>query len=280
MKKTLVAILLIHYVPFLRADHLSREDPVEPFFTERAFLEKNLEMDIDIENDSDGENLAFSPGTTWVFYNWLQLGMEIPYQVSIPDQGATLSALSDIGLSVKVLLCCDTETGYTFLSVRGDVEIPSGDRSKDIGGDGSFGFSLVAGHGFTVFPSLEDLTVQVELAYSQQIRLTNEQLSLAEQFNLPDSREKAFIWNIAFAQKLAGGRFSPVLEVLGTSVVDALTDDDQGTIVKLGIGSWFVPFSDDHTLSNFSIGVGWNWPLTRFRDNEGEGVVIFELAFD
>lgn len=264
----------------VKAGHLAREDPVEPIFTERAFIEKNLELDIGIENGDGGVDLELSPGATWVFWDRLQLGLEVPYGISFSENESTRSNISDIGLSAKVLLCCETERGYTFLSVRGDVEIPSGDRSKDIGGEGSFGFALLGGHGFTVVPSLPDLTVQVELAYAQQIRLSEDQSIFARQFGLSDTREKEIDWNFAFAQQFAGGRFSPVFEVLGTSIVDGVNEDDEGTIVELSVGSWLVPFADDHTLNHLSIGFGWRWPVTDRRRNEGQGLVIFELAFD
>ena len=271
-------LLCCYSVP-VNASHLAREDPVEPIFTEPAFLEKELELDVGIENDFDGVNLEFSPVASW-FWDRLQLGLEVPYGISFSENEPTQSNLSDIGLSAKVLLCCETERGYTFISVQGEVKIPSGDRSKDIGGEGSFGFALLGGHGFTIVPSMPDLTVQVELAYEQQIRVAEDQSMFARQFGLSNTRDKEIRWNFAFAQQFVGGRFSPVFEILGTSKVDTQVKEEKGTIVELAVGGWFVPFADNHTLSNFSIGFGWRWPVTDLRQNEGEGRVIFELSFD
>ena len=273
-------MLLFCYAPLSIGEHRSREDPVEPIFTERAFIENNIELDVEIENGFDSVDLELSAGISWIFWDRLQLGAEIPYGISIPDQEATRSNISDIGLSAKVLLCCDTDQGYTFVSLRSDVSIPSGSLAKDIGGQGSFGFSLLGGYGLTVVPSWNDLTVQIEIAYEQQIRLSNDQQALVNQTGMNDTREKEVDWNIAFAQQFAGGRINPVFEILGSSIVDALITEDQGTIVELSVGGWLVPFSDNHALSNFSIGMGWRWPVTERRNNNGVGMVIFELAFD
>ena len=273
-------VLLYCYAPLSIGEHRSREDPVEPIFTERAFIENNIELDVGIENGFNNVDLEISPGVSWVFWDRLQLGFEIPYGISIPDQEATRSNISDIGLSAKVLLCCDTQQGYTFVAIRSDVSIPSGSLAKDIGGQGSFGFSLLGGYGLTVVPSWDDLTVQIEIAYEQQIHLSNDQQTLVNQFGLNDTREKEVDWNIAFAQQFAGGRINPVFEILGSSIVDAQITEDQGTIVELSVGGWIVPFRDNHALSNFSIGMGWRFPVTERRNNDGAGVVIFELAFD
>lgn len=273
-------VLMSVFAPDCFASHLSREDPVEPIFTERAFIENNIEMDVNIENGFDGTNLELSPGITWVFWDRFQFGMEIPYGINFQDAGETQSNISDLGLSAKVLLCCDTEKGYRFIALRSDVEIPSGSRSKEIGGEGSFGFSLLGGYGLTVLQSLPDLTLQIELHYEQQLRLSQDQEVLSAVSGLGDTRQKQFDWNIAFAQQLAGGRFNPVFEILGTTVVDAQQAEDEGTMVALSVGSWVVPFPDYHLLDNFSIGFGWQWPVTDRRENEGQGLVIFELAFD
>ena len=122
--------------------------------------------------------------------------------------------------------------------------------------------------------------MQVELAYNQQLRLSSDQRELVLEDGLNQIHEKELVWNFAFIQQFAGGRISPVFEVLGTTIIDAQRSEEQGTIVELAVGGWIVPFSDDHPLSDLSVGFGWRWPLTRRRNSDGEGVVTFQLDFE
>ena len=103
---------------------------------------------------------------------------------------------------------------------------------------------------------------------------------LAEQLGIPPTREKDFVWNLAFTQTYADGRLRPDVELLGTTVVDALQSDDEGTSVELAVGGWTAPFADDHWGAPLSFGVGYRWPLTHFRDALGAGLLIVEWAFD
>ena len=100
------------------AEHLAREDPPEPIFTQRAFIENDLETGIDWGRGFGTQDLEIGLGTTWVFFDRLQLGAEIPLGISIPDDGSTHADLADINLSAKWLLCCEEPTGYTFAAAR------------------------------------------------------------------------------------------------------------------------------------------------------------------
>ena len=92
-------------------------------------------------------------------------------------------------------------------------------------------------------------------------------------------RQKAFIWNTALAQQYFDGRIRPVLELLGTTVVDAADSADQRTVVELAAGMWTAPFPDDNPLSPLSIGLGWKWPVVHHLDSELTAVLIFEWSF-
>ena len=56
------------------AEHLAREDPPEPIFTQRAFIENNIEVGIDWGRGFGTQELEIGLGTTWVFFERLQLG--------------------------------------------------------------------------------------------------------------------------------------------------------------------------------------------------------------
>ena len=262
------------------AEHLAREDPPEPIFTQRAFIENNIETGIDWGRGFGTQELEIGLGTTWVFFERLQLGAEVPLGITIPDEGSSHADLADIDLSAKWVFCCDEPTGYTLAAVRVDVSPPTGDRDRDIGGTGSFGFSLDLGYGVTVSESLQDLSVQFQVSYFQQMRLSSDQLESARSLGLSKTLEKQVLFNLAFVQPLFGGRFSPSFEILGTSVVDGLQSSDQGTSLELALGFWLAPFDADHALSNLSVGLGGRVPVTNRREDQGGATLIFEWAFD
>jgi len=260
-----------------QANHRAREDPSEPIFTQRAFVERNLELDLGPTLEGDGTaGLETTLGATWVFDRRFQLGLDLPIVARFPEDAPSVGGLGDVGISGQLLLCCREDRGWRFLSVRAAISPPTGDRARDLDGTGGFSFSLLAGNGFTVVRALEDLGVQAQLSYAQQIRPDDE----ARERGRPDVREKELIWNLAFTQPLAGGRLTPVFEVLGTSVVDAAHPGDEGTRVELGVGFWTAPFPDDSFWSALSLAAGWRFPVTGRRDGRGAGLLIAEWAFD
>lgn len=264
----------------LSARHLARFDPTEPIFTQRSFVEKNLEWDVSWAKQCGSNEIELGPALSWVLWGRLQLGVEMPYGAQIPDQGATLTNIADVGFSAQLMLCCEPDEVLDYFSLRVDVEAPTGSRSKDIGGDGSWSVSLLPGRDFTILRSLPDLFVQLQLAYTQQIRLGGEEEEAAREFGLSKTLTKEFDWNIAFAQAYFEGRIRPVFEVLGTTLVDTLLEDDEGTIVELAGGVWLAPFPDEHWLSAVSMGMGWKFPVTSRKENQSVGLFIVEWAFD
>jgi hypothetical protein len=263
------------------ARHIAREDPSEPIFTQRSFIERNLELDFGVGRDvGDATELTTTLGATWVFARRVQLGLEVPGTVRVPHDGATQAALNDVTFSTQVLLCCQMPSGWRFLSVRADVAAPTGDRSHSIGGTGEVRASLLAGNGFTVVRSLEDLGVQVELAWAREIRLSDDERATARRLGRPERRAQDVVWNLALTQPLLGRRLTPVLELLGTTTVAAVDPADEGTAVALGVGAWTAPFPDDSVLSALSLAVGWRAPVTSRRDDDGAALVIAEWAFD
>lgn len=262
------------------AEHLAREDPPEPIFTQRAFIENDLETAIDWGRGFGTQDIEIGAGITWIVYDGVQFGAEIPLGIVIPDKGTAQADLSDIDFSAKWLFCCEEPTGYTFAAARIDVSPPTGNRKRDIGGTGSFGFSVDLGYGLTVIEALQDLSIQFQASYFQQMRLSNDQRETAQSLGLSKTLEKRVLWNLAFVQPLFGGRFSPSFEILGTSVVDAVQSSDEGSNLQLAAGFWVVPFDDDHPFSNLSIGLGGRVPVTDRRDDQGGATLIFEFAFE
>ena len=268
-------VLLLASFQTANAEHLD-EELTEPIFTERSFVESNLEIETVYEEEEEGDSLEFALEANWVFDDHFQIGVEVPVGINFPDEGATVAAPGDLEVSGQYLVCCEPGQVLDFLSLRAEVAAPTGDRSKDIGGDGAFGFSVIAGRLLTVDKSLPDLGIQVQLGYEQQIRLTEEQLETADELGLSETREKDVLWNIALSQNYTRWRIQPVLEVLGTTTVDALQSDDEGTVVELGGGIWWTPFPDGEGLKGLDIALGAKGPVTNRKSSDFTAVILFD----
>jgi hypothetical protein len=253
--------------------HLARLDPTEPIFTQRAFVEKNLEFETSWDKASAGNGVELAPGATWVFWKRLELDASVPFDIQIPRTGPTVGGLGDVAFGAQLQLCCEPEGLLDYFSVRADVATPTGDVSKGTGGIGSWTVSLLPARRFTIVQRLPDLMVQMQLAYVQDIRGS---LTGAGDSSV---RQKAFLWNTALAQQYWEGRIRPVFELLGTTVADTPDAADERTVLELGAGMWTAPFSDDSPLSPLSIGFGWKWPVAGRSESEVTGVVIFEWSF-
>ncbi len=263
-----------------RGRHRARLDPAEAIFTQRPFVEKDLEISVGWEKASNGNLVEFALAGIWVFWKRLEIELEIPTGLQIPDDGPTSGDLSDVGFATQLLLCCEPAQLLDYFSLRGEVAAPTGDRDKDVGGTGEFGFSVLAGRLVTVTERLPDVFVQLQLSYFQAIRLSRDDEELARELGLSETPEKDFIWNIAFTQSYLDGRIRPAFELLGTTIVDALVSDDEGTIFELGVGMWIAPFPDASSLAPVSFGCGYRWPLTSRRDSFGAAAFMAEWAFD
>ncbi len=258
--------------------HRARSDPTEPIFTQRSFVEKNIELDTGWEKQPASDGVELAPGVTWVFFERLELDLEIPAGLQIPDRGATVGSLGDVGAGAQLQLCCGPGELLDYLSLRADVAAPTGSRAKDVGGTGEWSASVLPGRNFTIAEPLPDLLVQVELTYAEQIRPDDEARETAAARGESAPREKDVRWNLAVAQDYLEGRLRPVVEVLGTSIVDA-AGAGEGTIVELALGLWTAPFPDDTWLSPVSIGFGWKWPVTTRRESQVAARVVLEWSF-
>lgn len=252
--------LTISIVPVF-GDTLGKFDPVEPIFTEEAFLEKTLEFDVGIENQDMEKSVEIDIIGSWIFANRLELGLGIPFEYHNPDDEDSVFNLSDLGISAQLLICCPSFNDLLFISLIGNFLFPTGDQNKNIGGTGEWGFSLNSGYFFNV-ADIAYFGLQLEIAYSQQLRLTDEQKQMADMLGISRTREKDVIWNLALTQQYINNRLTPVIELLGTSIVDALDREEEGTILELGFGIWVIPFSDKSVLNAIGLGAGVKFPIT------------------
>jgi len=262
------------------AKRVARRDPIEPLLTTPAFLDQSAEIGGHWSRQKGSDQIELAAGLEWIFWDRLELSAEIPAGISVPDHGSTVGDLSDIAFAAQTLLCCEKRWPIDYLSVRAAVDAPTGDRSKDIGGDGSWEVSVLPGLYFTVADGLPAVLGQIELGYVQQIRLDADARAYASTHGVGRTREKDLIWNIAFAQPWFDGIIQPVFEILGTTTVDAVDPADEATTVELGCGLWFAPHPKEHWLSALSYAIGGSFPVSSHYDDQSTVVFTIEWALD
>src|SRR5262249_32293561 len=143
-RRSVIAVILLAsfaatalHPPAAWSRHLARTDPTEPIFTQRSFVEKDIELTSTWVRAPGSNSGELAPGVTWVFAKRLELELELPVDVRIPDHGSTVSGLGDMGLGAQVLLCCAPDGPLDYFSIRADVGPPTGSLEKDLGGTGS-----------------------------------------------------------------------------------------------------------------------------------------------
>jgi len=214
-----------------------------------------VELEFGFDNKATEDEYEIGVGGSWIFFDRLQLGVDVPFGIRDPDVGSSESNVGDIEFSAKYLILAAPMDGVN-LSLAASVAPPTGDRDKEIGGVGGWGVTALAGKLVDTGDSLPDIGVHLQLGFEQQIRLSNEQLEAAETLGVGETRQKELAWNLAFNMPLLGGRFVPTFEVLGTTILDAVDTGEEGTIVELGGGFWVNPFEEGRTSRSASGGCG------------------------
>ncbi|MFQ5852641.1 MAG: hypothetical protein ACE5JU_18945 [Candidatus Binatia bacterium] len=259
------------------------DELAEPIFTKRSFPEKEIELEVAFDNKADEDELEIGIGASWVFFNRLQLGVEIPFEIRDPEEGDTESDLGDVEFSGKYMLHRAPENRF-LLSFDVEIAPPTGDEDKEIGQKGEWGLFLTAGSSVPMdwlVPGgrVPDLGAHLQFGYSQQMRLTDEERGEAEELGVAAVHEKELIWNLAFNAKLFDGILIPEFEVLGRTVVDAIERKEKGTFVELAGGLWLAPFKEDSPLGGFRLGVAAKAPVTNKKERFVSTLFILKWEF-
>lgn len=262
-----------------QADEGNDVEVAEPFFMEKAAVEKSLEFEAGLDKSSSEKEYELGVGFSWVFFDRLQLGVDVPYVILDPTGGSTESGIGDVEFSAKYQIFDIPDNGFNF-SLAGAVAIPSGSRDKETGGTGEWSVAALADKVVPAGMNTPELDFHLNLAYSQEIRLSNEEMDTAAMLGLPNTREKELLWGGAVEMPLADGRVTPDLEIVGTTILDAVDPDEEGTIVELGGGVWLAPFPEDSEWAPVSIGAGVKAPITNKRESDFSALIVAKYDFE
>ena len=251
----------------------------EPLFTLQAAVSNEVELEFGFDHKKTEDEYEVGIGGSWVFFDHLEFGIEIPYEIRNPDIGSTQRAISDIEFSTKYQFSEVGESGVD-LALSGSVAAATGDRDKEIGGTGQWGVSALAGTSFELGNGLPELGAHLQLGYLQQIKLKNEQKEIAEELGVGDVREKELIWRLALGVPILKNRFVPTVEFLGRTIVDAVDQNEEGTIIEIGGGFWWNPLADTEEPGPLSLGVAAKAPVTNRRDAEFSALFVVKYEFD
>ncbi len=254
------------------------EELAEPIFTKRSFPEKEIEVEVLFDDKEKENEVEIGIGASAVLFDRLQLGLEIPYVVRNPERGRQERNLGDVELSGKYLVYQAPENRFIF-SIDAEVAVPSGSENKEIGGTGEWGVFMTAGSAVPLGGSVPDLGVHVQFGFEQQVRLSDEQKEEAEEPGNHKVKEKELVWNIAINMPLFDGILIPTFEVLGTEILEAIEDREEGTIIELAGGFWLAPFEHDSPLEDLAFGVSVKAPVTDMKERNVAALFIAKWEF-
>lgn len=251
----------------------------EPFFTEQAATSTEVELEFGFDHKKAEDEYEIGIGGSWEAVHGLEFGVEIPYEIRNPDEDPNERAFGDIEFSAKYQFSELSESGFD-LAVAASVAAPTGDRDKEIGGTGEWGVSALAGTPIKLGNGLPELGAHFQLSYQQQIKLSNEQKEEAEELGVGQIREKELIWRLALGAPILKNRFVPTVEFLGRTILDAVDQNEEGTIIEIGGGFWWNPLADTEEPGPLSLGVAAKAPVTNRRDAEFSALFVVKYEFD
>lgn len=279
MFTALAVVMSTLITPAFAGSDVEEVEIPEALFTDKAGVDKELELEFGFDNKATEDEYEIGVGGSWVFFDRLQLGVEVPFGIRDPDAGSSQSNIGDVEFGAKFQFLSAAMDGVS-LSLAASVAAPTGDRDKEIGGVGGWGVAALAGVLVDTGDSLPDVGVNLQLGFEQQIKLSNEQKEAAETLGVGETLQKEFIWNLAFTVPFFDGRFVPMFEVLGTTTLDAVDSDEEGTIVELSGGFWVSPFEEGEPLGSLAVGVAAKAPVTNKRESDFSALLVFKYEFE
>lgn len=124
-------------------------------------------MEFGFDNKATEDEYEIGVGGSWIFFDRLQLGVDVPFGIRDPDVGSSESNVGDIEFSAKYLILAAPMDGVN-LSLAASVAPPTGDRDKEIGGVGGWGVTALAGKLVDTGDSLPDIGVHHNLALNSR----------------------------------------------------------------------------------------------------------------
>jgi len=113
-------------------NHVSRRGTpfAHTFFTEPAFLDRDLFLDTRISRGEEENAVEFEAELEWALTRRIGVVLEVPFLFLDPEDGETEEGFGDFGFAPRFLL---VETNRFLLSANLEVETPTGSESRGLG---------------------------------------------------------------------------------------------------------------------------------------------------
>lgn len=227
----------------------------EPIFTKKALPENEIEIEAAFDNKDTENETELAIGVSKVFDERFQVGMEIPWVFRDPNSGSDVDGIGDVEFNLKYLVYRAPQDRF-ILALDAEIEAPTGDQDRETGEKGEWGLFTTAATAIPLGKGLPTLGVHFQGGYAQQIRTTAEQDEEAAELGVDSVVEKEVIYRLALNTILFDGRFSPTIEFLGKTVLDAIEADEEGEVFEIGAGFWWSPWAGTGSqLASLGIGI-------------------------
>jgi len=238
---------------------VAQEEPNLEFFypvvTRRPVIERELELRTKYEKLGGNRAIETFGSIEYPVLPWWQIDLEIPVVVNDPSDGPSMAGFGDMELENKFLLYKSVE--HRALVAGGlELTLPSGSRSRGLGGEFAVEPFLTAGIALGPFDLLASISYEWIL-------------------NGPTPREQNLEWNIALGYPFSRW-FTPFVELNSVTQTGGTRDD--GNIIGK-VQMYLTPGFNVSPLPGMTFRAGVQLPMTSARtfDFAVHGGLVWEF---
>ena len=244
----LFATLLAFFaVPVLADEAEQNVEFIYPLVVRRPVLETLLDLTVNHEKGRDGRETELAAEIEFRALPWWLMELEVPLLITDPEKGATQAGISDIGIGNSFLLFRSIER-QAQVTGGFELKVPSGSKSRGLGGETAIEPFLVGGIRFKEFQLL------IDAAYAWTLNSPD-----------PGERKQEFSAGLAAGYELTE-RFTPLLELTTVRKVRG-TNEEEGSALRGKEQVYLTPglnlkLLDDEVVLRFGVQL----PVTNARE--------------
>ena len=211
-----------------------------PLVTRRPIIERELEFKLNYTKGLDARETEATAAIEFPILPRLQFEVEVPFIVLNPDEGKVVAGFGDIELQAKLQVFKSVQ--YRTLVAFGlEYKLPSGSRTRDLGGEHAIEPFLTAGIAIGPFDLLGEVAYEWVLNGDER------------------PREQEFTARLAIAYP-ASRWFIPLFELVTVTQTRGPADNEEGLLHKTQV--YVVPGFNIRPRPGMTFRAGFQVPLT------------------
>src|SRR5262245_22306970 len=215
-----------------------------PLVTRRPIIERELEFKLNYTKGLDEREIEATAALEFPILPRLQFEIEVPFIVLNPDEGKVVAGFGDLELQAKLQVFKSVQ--YRALVAFGlEYKLPSGSRSRDLGGEHAIEPFLTAGIALGPFDLLGEVAYEWILNGDER------------------PREQEFTARLAIAYP-ASRWFIPLFELVTVTQTRGPAENEEGLLHKMQV--YLVPGINIRPRPGMTFRAGFQVPLTKAKE--------------